>query len=86
MRVILPACFLIFPNSPTQHQGHSGVGKSTIVKQVKATQKGQDDEQEKKAAVVALIKSLVAITLDISAELCNCFDDNEKSPEVSRPP
>jgi hypothetical protein len=56
------------------------------VKQVKATQKGQDDEQEKKAAVVALIKSLVAITLDISAELCNCFDDNEKSPEVSRPP
>jgi hypothetical protein len=55
------------------------------VKQVKATQKEQDDEQEKKAAVVALIKSLVAITLDISATLCNCFDENEDASEVPPP-
>jgi hypothetical protein len=52
------------------------------VKQVKATQTEQGNEKEKKAAVIALIKSLVAITLDISAELCNCFDDKEDAPEV----
>jgi hypothetical protein len=55
------------------------------VKQVKATQIQQHDEKEEKAAVVALIKSLVAITLDISAELCDCFDDNEDAPKVPPP-
>jgi hypothetical protein len=56
------------------------------VKQVKATQKEQHDGKEQKAAIVALIKSLVAITLDVSETLCNCFDDNEDAPEVAPPP
>jgi hypothetical protein len=56
------------------------VGKSTIVKQVKATAPGNNVDNEKKNAVLGLIKSLVSMTLDMSAELCDAMDAETEVP------